>query len=127
MPAMRNGAKANRHFLHRKGHQEREQNERNEEADPIGRAGRCIGDHARPIADPEYSPSPMPAPKWPHWSARDPARGACETEWRWLLADATLKCSMGYKKSIHFMIDLSSYFSQVRSARLAGRQGINPK
>src|ERR1700730_14808044 len=52
----------------------------------------------------------MPAPKPPHYSARNPARGACETEWTLSLPNVTLKCSMGYKKSIHFMVDLSSYF-----------------
>ena len=46
MAAMRRHAEPHRHFLHHERHQEGEQDERNEEADPIGRAGGGVGDHA---------------------------------------------------------------------------------
>ncbi len=44
--AMGRDAKPHRHLLHHVGHDEGEQDERDEEADPVGGAGRRVGDHA---------------------------------------------------------------------------------
>jgi hypothetical protein len=54
MAAMRRHAEPHRHFLHDEGHKEGEQDEWDEEAYSIGRAGCGVRDHAGAVILPQH-------------------------------------------------------------------------